>query len=101
MRNSFLVPKSTHPLVSTSTTHKGDFVALHPEPATSERRQPTLKEKAVKLGIICILLIGMIGLSNRLQAQCSCVGVAIPISGSTGTSYTGNYLHITGNGQEA
>jgi len=96
MRNSFLVPKSTHPLVSTSTTFKGDCT-LHPKLATSERRQPTLKEKAVKVGKICILLIGMIGLSNRLLAQCSCVGVAIPISGSTGTSYMGNYLHITGN----
>lgn len=39
----------------------------------------------------------MIGLSNSLKAQCTWAGLPLALTGSTGTSYTGNDLHITGN----
>jgi hypothetical protein len=40
----------------------------------------------------------MIGFSTNLQAQpCTWAGVPLVLTGSTGTSYTGNDLHITGN----
>jgi len=66
MRNSFLVPKSAHPLASPSSILQGDF-ALHPEPATNEWRLPTLK--AFKLRFIALCIMFLFSFFGLIKAQ--------------------------------